>query len=483
MRMGWKNRRHRKTLVALTIVLFHVLGFLSSINAIMTTRTAQGAIAWVVALNTLPYVSLPAYWVFGRSKFNGYVDARQQEDFSIRDISSNATDSVASHISPNIGQYPALYTAEQLARIPTLSGNEVELLIDGQATFDSIFTGIDQARDYILVQFFIIKDDELGRALKAHLIEKAHEGIRVYLLYDEMGSFDLPKQYLADLRAAGIEAHAFNTRKGGGNRFQINFRNHRKNVVVDGHTAWIGGHNVGDEYLGKSKRFGHWRDTHIRITGPAALAAQLSFVEDYNWATDETPEVNWTPVTGPGHEVDVLIMPSGPADKLETASLMFVNAIQAARERIWISSPYFVPDESVVSALQLAALRGVDVRILIPDEPDHMLVYLAAFAYFGDVKQVGVKFYRYQDGFLHGKTMLIDHLGAAVGTANFDNRSFRLNFEITAFVMDPEFTAEMEQMFLDDFAQSRLMKASEYANKPYWFKLAVRSARLTSPIL
>jgi cardiolipin synthase len=253
-------------------------------------------------------------------------------------------------------------------------------------------------------------------------------------------------------------------------------------MVVDGRVAWIGGHNVGDEYLGRDPEFGHWRDTHVRIEGPAVLAAQLSFAEDWYWATDRQLDVNWNPV--PSHEGDlpVLIVPSGPADELETASLMFVHAINSATERIWIASPYFVPDEPVVSALQLAGLRGVDVRILIPNKADHLGVYLAAFSYLDEAGSTGVKFYRYLDGFLHEKVMLIDRSFATIGTANFDNRSFRLNFEITAVIADQDFAAQVECMFEDDFATSRLMDPGEYDRKPWWFRFGVRLARLTAPV-
>jgi cardiolipin synthase len=180
--------------------------------------------------------------------------------------------------------------------------------------------------------------------------------------------------------------------------------------------------------------------------------------------------------------VHVLIAPTGPSDELETAALMFIHAINSARDRIWIASPYFVPDEAVIAALQLAGLRGVDVRILIPDRPDHLLVYLAAFSYFDEARKTGVEFYRYTDGFLHEKTMLIDDVAAAVGTANFDNRSFRLNFEITALVADPDFALQVERMFEADFARSTRVEDGEYRDRPFWFRLAVRLARLTSPV-
>ncbi len=466
----------------LVVGAFEIMGIVSAIHAIMSTRTSQGAIAWAVSLITFPFVAVPAYWVLGRSKFRGYVTARQAGDIEIQHVAARAMEAAMPFVSKRAERHAATHAAEALAEMDALRGNSVELLIDGAQTFESIFAGIDAAKDYVLVQFFIVHDDELGRELKARLLAKAKEGVRVYFLYDEVGSHDLPKQYGRELRAAGIEFCDFHTRKGPHNRFQINFRNHRKVVVVDGRVAWIGGHNVGDEYMGRDPKFGRWRDTHVRVEGPAALAAQLSFLEDWHWATGATPEFRWEPVPSADDDLDVLIVPSGPADRFETAGLMFVHAIHAARRRVWISSPYFVPDEAVMAALQLAALGGVDVRILIPDKPDHLLVYLAAFSYFDQAADAGVKFYRYQDGFLHEKVILVDDQFSAVGTANFDNRSFRLNFEITALIGGKAFASEIERMFLDDFAHSRRMEPGETQQRPLWFKAGVRIARLTAPI-
>jgi cardiolipin synthase len=468
--------------VITVIIVAHVLGFISSIYAVMETRTAQGAVAWAVTLNAFPYVAVPAYWILGRSKFEGYVTSRQEGDHEIRHIARAAAEK-AGHMRSNRARDSADSRAgENLAKIPYLRGNEVELLVDGDATFSNIFEGIARAEKYVLVQFFIIKDDDLGRELKAALLERAGAGVRVHVLYDEIGSNKLPKSYLQELRDAGVEIFDFHTQKGARNRFQINFRNHRKIVVVDGHTAWVGGHNVGDEYMGRDPEFGHWRDTHVRITGPAVLAVQLSFLEDWYWATEKAPEYHWEPHILTGEGVDVLIFPTGPADRLETATLMFMAAINAAEERLWIASPYFVPDESIMNSLHLAALRGVDVRILIPDKADHLLVYLAAFSYFEEAAGTGIKFFRYTDGFLHQKVVLVDDEISAVGTANFDNRSFRLNFEIMAVVADPTFAAEIEQMLLDDFEKSVEMQPGDYENKSFWFKLGVRLARLTAPV-
>ena len=476
-------KRKKKMWIVITVmVVFHVVGFLSSINAVMGTRTSQGAIAWAVSLNTFPYVAVPAYWVLGRSHFQGYVNARQEGDNEIWDIALGAREQVIDHYSDRPESDHLVRASTLLAKLPVLENNEVELLVDGQETFDSIFEGIDAAREYILVQFFIVKDDELGRELKARLLTKAREGVRVHFLYDEVGSNALPKSYLEELRDAGVQILDFHTRKGPGNRFQINFRNHRKIVVVDGHTAWVGGHNVGDEYMGRDPEFGRWRDTHMKIIGPAVLAVQLSFLEDWYWATNETPELIWTPHV-PGEEgVDVLVFPTGPADRLETATLMFLNGINSAQKRLWIASPYFVPDESIMNALHLAALRGVDVRIIIPDKADHTLVWLAAYSYFEEAAETGIRFFRYMDGFLHQKVVLVDDRVSAVGTANFDNRSFRRNFEIMAVVNDPVFAAEVEQMLIDDMEQSVEMQPGDLEKKGFWFRLGTRLARLTAPL-
>jgi len=473
----------KSTYLSLFFLCLHIAGLVSSIDAVMSVRTSQGTIAWVISLNTFPSIALPAYWVLGRSEFNGYVISRQADETALSEVAAKAAENKGYFVSGLAERNQASRVAESLADIPYLKANSSELLIDGEATFASIFEGIENASDYVLVQFFIVKDDELGRRLQELMIRKARQGIRVYFLYDEVGSYKLPDAYIKELRDNGVVAHNFHSRKGPKNRFQINFRNHRKIVVADGETCWIGGHNVGDEYLGKGSKFSHWRDTHVKIEGPATLAAQLSFIEDWHWATDEILELNWTAQPSPAGDQRILIIPSGPADRFETAGLMFTHAINSAKERIWIASPYFVPDESIIAALQLAGMRGVDVRILIPDEPDHKLVYLAAFSYFEQAGRSGVKFYRYTKGFMHQKTMLVDDDLSAVGTANFDNRSFRLNFEITAMITDHDFNREMEQMFLEDFANSRLMEPDELAEKPYLFKLLVRLARLTSPML
>jgi cardiolipin synthase len=264
---------------------------------------------------------------------------------------------------------------------------------------------------------------------------------------------------------------------------RINYRNHRKIVVVDGEVAWVGGHNVGVEYLGENKRFGHWRDTHVRVAGPATLGCALLFREDWAWATGELlPSTPPALVPTPGDQ-SVLVMGSGPADKLEECAIAFTDAISQARERLWIVSPYFVPDTDVRTALYAAQLRGVDVRIMLPEEPDHKIVWLASIAHADAMVEHGISIYRYTAGFLHQKVVLMDDRITSVGSANFDNRSFAINFEITLWFTDPKTIDGVEAMLLDDFKNCRQVDLYEVKTRPMHMRFATQAARLLSPVL
>lgn len=461
---------------------FYVSGIVLALDAVMTVRTSQGSIAWIVSLLTIPYVAVPLYWVFGRSKYLGYIDARRTESKDMQPIIDRVAPELPDYVTSLPENHADFRVMEALAAMPFTRFNDARLLVDGEQTFNAIFEGIDSAREYLLVQFFIIKDDELGREFQSALIRKARMGVRVYLLYDEIGCIRLPGSYLKELRNAGVEVSAFNTTKGIRNRFQLNFRNHRKVLIADGRIAYTGGLNVGDEYMGRSDAFGPWRDTHICVRGPAVQAVQFAFLEDWFWATHQVPDLNWSPARSESGDKKVLVIPSGPADELETCGLFFMHAIHSAKHRVWIASPYFVPNSKVVAALQIAALKGVDVRILLPEKADHILVWLSSFSYYDETRPFGVRLFRYKPGFLHQKVMLIDDDVAAVGTANLDNRSFRLNFEITLMIVDEEFGTSMRDMLEDDFANSRMVEQSDLDAQPMWFKLCVRFARLMAPI-
>ena len=461
---------------------FYVSGIVLAVDAVMTARTSQGSIAWLVSLLTFPYLAVPLYWVFGRSKYVGYIDARRTENKDMQPIIDRIVPELPDFVVRLDEDIMNFRVMEELAAMPFTRYNHAQLLVDGEQVFNAIFVGIESAQSYVLVQYFIIKDDELGREFQAALIRKAQSGVRVYLLYDEIGCIRLPGSYLKKLKNGGVNVSPFNSTKGFRNRLQLNFRNHRKVVVVDGHCAFTGGLNVGDEYMGRSPEFGPWRDTHVCVRGPAVQAVQFAFIEDWYWATHEVPELNWSPQRANSGDKNVLVIPSGPADDLETCGLFFLHAIHSAKHRVWIASPYFVPDPKVVSALQIAALRGVDVRILLPEKADQVLVWLSSFSYYGETAPYGVKLFRYQPGFLHEKVMLVDDDVATVGTANLDNRSFRLNFEITLMVVDAEFGARVEAMFEEDFANSRLVEQAELDAHSVWFKFCFRVARLAAPI-
>ncbi len=344
------------------------------------------------------------------------------------------------------------------------------------------FEAIDTAEEYILFQFYIINDDDAGRRFLQALSAKAHQGVRIYMLYDEIGSRLMTKSFLKTCRSHGIHISSFKTTQGVGNRFQLNFRNHRKIAVIDGHIGFVGGLNIGDEYQGKNPKFGPWRDTHMQIEGPATKALQLSFLKDWYWATREIPQVQWASRPVANGQEHILVLPTSPADRQQTCTMFVDTAINLAQSRLWIASPYFVPDEPTLSALKTAVLRGVDVRILLPIHPDHLIVYLCSFSYYSELKTAGIKLYRYSTGFMHQKVILVDDTLAGVGTVNLDNRSFLLNFEVMAYVTQGDFVGQVEAMLKADLDNSVRVDLKEYDRRPWWSRLAIQSARLAAPL-
>jgi cardiolipin synthase len=470
-------------MIASIVTAFYIAGVLAAIDAVMTVRTSQGAIAWSVSLVSFPFIAVPAYLVFGRSKFEGKMHA-----FALRQGEiTNVLDTYREELKPfeiEPEDTPSWHHAiRQLSEHELVSGNRVELLIDGDATFDSILQGIAVAEHYVLFQFYMIHDDGLGNRVQQALLERAQAGVKVIVLYDEVGSKGLSQNYINRFLEAGVEISSFKPNQGFSNRFQLNFRNHRKMVVVDGKVAWLGGLNVGDEYLGLDPEFSPWRDTHVRLEGPAALQVQLTLMGDWYWATRKQLELKWKPHVAAGANQKVLVLPTAPVNNRETAGLFFVAALNAAQDRIWLSAPYFVPDEAVIKSLQLAAMRGVDVRIITSGKGDSLPVWLAAFYYIELLHDTGIKFYAYEPGFLHEKVMLVDHQISTVGTHNFDNRSFRLNFEVMAIVNDEGFASQMEAMLLDDFKHSVIIDPNEFKKKSFLWRLGMRLSYLASPVL
>ena len=462
-------------------VALEIIGLLHVLHALMHVRTSQGTIAWVISLLTFPYLAIPLYWVVGRSRFSGYVRGRRAGDSRLRKLAESMHQRMR-HYEIKIPDEDVFSKAAMLlGGLPFTRGNELELLIDGEEVFERLFQEMKNAQTYLCVNFFIVKNDRVGTRFQQALIERAHAGVKVMFLFDEIGSHKLPRRYLRALRDAGVECESFGINRYWWSRLQVNFRNHRKIVVVDGRTAFLGGLNVGDEYLGRDVRFGAWRDTHLQLRGPVVQAVQMVFLEDWFWATARVPELHWNTHPETADQVAAII-PTGPADPADSWQLVVAEAANSSRQKLWIASPYFVPDEGVMTALQAAALRGVDVRILLPERADHLLVWLSTFSYYEQSIPYGIRLFLYQRGFLHQKVILSDDRLAAVGTANLDNRSFRLNFEITAFSPDPGFVDEVKHMLSIDFGHSREATVEDFTGRSFLFRAACRAARLFAPI-
>lgn len=467
-----------------------LIGLLSVWHAALKVRTSQAVIAWAAGLVALPLVVVPLYWIFGRNRFGGYRAAIRQVEKQHKESVEAVRRELRSEPNSRCRAHPSPIT--QLADVldtPLSFGNQFRLLIDGQEFFDTLIEQIATAEKYIYAQFYILRDDPIGNRFAEALCQAAQAGKQVRLLYDEVGCLRLSRAYLRRLSQAGVEVLAFNTRQGWANRFQFNFRNHRKVLVIDGERAITGGLNVGEEYLGNLRWANHWRDTAIFIDGPVARKLQAVFAADYYWATRrDLPEAIWSPPDAPLPQPDdarglAVVCASGPADSRERATMMFAAAAGAAKQRLWISSPYLVPDDTCVTTLAMVRARGVDVRLLIPAIPDRWIVFLAGFYYEEAFERLGIPTYRYEKGFLHQKCVLVDNDLALIGTTNFDNRSLHLNFEMMLGTSEPKLVAEVAEMLERDFANSQTTNEHEGRLLPWYIRVGTVIARLFSPVL
>ena len=470
-------------------VFGYLLSFVAIVDATLHARTAQGAIAWTIALITLPLLSLPCYLLFSRRTDHKYIEARRTVDAEITHIATILKEFIRPYRSPLASHQQTLQVLENLTQLPSTNSNTVELLINGENTFSAIISSLEQAKKYIIVQSYIVRHDHIGRKIQQLLIRCAENNVDIYFLYDSLGSYELSNDYVNEMKLAGIHVHEFNsTGMLKLNRFRMNFRNHRKLIIVDGETAYIGGLNIGDEYLGAVPEFPVWRDTHVKITGPSVAIFQLPFTEDWISATQTLPNLDWQPkekkTNNSTNKVDsLLVLPSGPISTLEIGTLSFLHLINSAKKRIWIASPYFIPDVTMRSALQLALLRGIEIKILLPEVLDNMLNQLSTFAHVNWMIKTGIQFYFYKPGFMHQKVILIDDDISFLGTANFANRSFRLNFEVSVLVSDSALAMKTEKMLMDDFNHSYLVTEEHLHSKPIYFHILSPVARLMSPIL
>lgn len=447
--------------------------------------------AWLLVLAFVPVLGFVMYIFFGRG-----ISRDRIFDLKMQAKVGQNTELEQQRQKILRNQYPkpptGIVVSEQLIYMLTVfegslytDDNQVELFVDGTKKFRALVKDIKQARHHIHFEYYIYRDDELGRTVLEALTEAAARGVEVRVLLDAWGSTQVNKKFFAPLKAAGGQVVFFfplflpyiNPR--------INYRNHRKIVVIDGTIGYTGGFNVGDEYLGKAKKFGYWRDNHLRIYGEAVYGLQNRFMMD--WNSQHINELSYDrayfPEIQATGEVALQIVTSGPDSEHEQIKMMYLKMINLAKKEILIQTPYYIPDESIHEALKLAILSGVKVRIQIPNKPDHMLVYWATYSFAAELVEYGAIIETYERGFIHAKTVIIDEGIVSVGSANIDNRSFRLDFEVNTLVYDAGFAGQVRNAFFDDSKDCELLTEERYADRSFVIKLKEGLARLLSPLL
>lgn len=455
-------------------------------------KTASAAWAWILVLFFIPILGFILYLLFGKPLRQERLNrplACENPDFKemmkqqldamkagVFQVSSPAAQEMRDLIQMNLARTDA----------PLSTATDIQIFNDGVRKFEALFEDIRKAQDHIHLQYFILKDDDLGKQLLELLTEKARQGVKVLFLYDDLGSRNLPKSFFDDFAAAGGRTAAFLPAMLTTINPRLNHRNHRKLVVVDGSIGYIGGFNVGDEYVGNTTELGYWRDTHLRIKGPIVHSLQNRFFTDWNQAGDRYPmkyAEKYFPKMDNQTGAAMQIVASGPLETHEDIKYGFLKLIHHARASIYLQTPYFIPDKSIMDALRTAALGGVDVQIMIPDKADHIFVHSATLSFVHDLLQDGVKVYSYKNGFLHAKTLIIDEKVYSVGSANMDIRSFALNFELNAFVYDESSALEMTELFFRDKKLSVELTEETFENQTWKEKVKQAIAKLVSPIL
>jgi len=444
-------------------------------------------IAWLIVLFLLPPVGFVLYLLLGQNytRQRMFVVKEHEDRSFLREIFAEQQRTlVGEHHRCNTPETERFHKTVSLLlqnnQAYLTGGNRVDIFTRGEDKFEALFAAIREARHQIHLEYFVINNDDLGRAVVHELAEKARQGVEVRLLIDTMGS----------LRGGGSRA-AFRELTDAGGKigeffpsvYRVNYRNHRKIAVIDGVTGFIGGFNIGDDYVGEGP-LGYWRDTTLQISGPAAWALQLRFVLDWNYTTGEGLRLNhrYFPPSGAPGRTPVQIVSSGPDTRWSPIKEGYINLINSARKSVYIQTPYFIPDESVMDALRIAALSGVDVRIMIPCKPDHIFVYWATLSFIGDLLEAGARAYTYDAGFLHAKTIVVDGEAGSVGSANWDIRSFRLNFEANAFFYDAAVGTELAAAFEADLDVSTEITLEDYLARPLSVRLKESISRLFSPL-
>lgn len=473
-------------------IAFIINIFLAFIIIFLERRGASSTWAWLLVLFFLPIIGFFLYLLFGRQIQRQTLFKLDEEDkVGLEHIITEQLSALndGQIISPSIEvernkDLIRMMLTSQPAFLTT--DNKVEVLTDGRAKFKSLLNDINNATDHIHVQYYIFKRDGIGQQIIDALEEKLKQGIEVKMLYDDMGSRTLTLSKFKDFKKLGGQVEAFFPSILPLINFRLNNRNHRKIVVIDGKIGYIGGFNVGDEYLGLDKKFGYWRDTHLRIEGDPVNALQLRFMMDWNSQSSRNNlkyQEKYFPDVRSNGQTGVQIVSSGPDDAWQHIKYGYLKMITSAKHSIYIQTPYFIPDHSFLEALKIAALSGVKVNIMIPNKPDHPFVYWATYSNAGELLKAGAKIFIYENGFIHTKMVVIDDEVASVGTANMDVRSFELNFEVNAFIYDRQIAEKLRNTFEEDVKVSSELTEEIYSQRVLWIKIKESISRLISPIL
>jgi cardiolipin synthase len=472
------------------LVLINML--LSLVIIFFERRNPQTVWTWLLLLYFIPIVGFVLYIVLGqnfhKTKMFKTKEIEGELKYAIRRQEETIYREKLRLPSPEMARFKGLilYNLEAGNAVVT-DNNQVEVYTDGKEKFQALIREMRQAKRYIHLQYYIIKKDELWDEIAPVLIEKAKEGVEVRVLFDSMGCRTMHRGDWKRLKDAGVQVAEFFPALFGVLQLRINYRNHRKIVVIDGRVGFVGGFNVGREYLGLEEKFGYWRDTHLCIEGAAVTSLAVRFVLDWNYAARENlfleDHLFEIPEYERGGHDPVQIISSGPDSQTKTIHDNYLRLIHCARHHIYLQTPYFIPDGSILDALKIAARSGVDVRIMIPCKPDHPFVYWATYSYVGEMIAAGARCYVYNPGFLHAKTLCVDGLVACVGTANMDIRSFELNFEVNAVVYSEATVQKLEQAFENDMTQCTHVTRKVYEQRGIWIRVKEQISRLLSPVL
>lgn len=468
-------------------VSFNLLLLFTGITIFMKSEDPSVTISWLIVLITLPVLGFLMYLIIGRSfrkerksKAKKELNTKYMEEDML--FTSEVVKYTKFHNNGNINSR-LVTLLQNNSTAPLCINNDSKIYTDGNIQFEDMINDIKSARSHINVEYYIIKDDETGRAFMSSLCERLKAGVRVRLIYDDVGSMRLDDSFFNEFKRLGGEAHPFLPVMFPAMTRSLNYRNHRKICVIDGCTAYIGGMNIGDEYRGRNLYFKFWRDTHMRIVGDSVRYIDRCFALD--WLFVSNKEIEEKALCSPEDVKNVSpmqIVSSGPDSEWESIMQAFLLMISSAEKSIKITSPYFVPEKSIIDALKTAALSGVEVDIIIPDKPDHFFVFWATRANIQTLLEAGVTIHEYTGGFIHSKMIVVDGVIASVGTANFDMRSLRLNFEINAFIYDAELAGEVERCFDEDLKNSTPIKLDAYNQRGFKYKVLESVGRLVSPL-